>query len=252
MNFSWGHSRRFNSYTQYLKKIFGTRIQKLTINAGFTCPNRDGKKGIGGCTYCLNEAFNPSYCNPQKPIKQQIQEGIEFHKYRYRKAPKYIVYFQAYTNTYKPLNELKEKYEEALSYSDVVGLAIGTRPDCINEEIIKYLAELSKKYYIVVEYGIETIYDKTLQLINRNHSFADTVSAIARTASAGINVGGHIILGFPYETKEEMMFSVNIISKLPLHTLKIHQLQILKNTKIEEEYNQNPEKFCHFKTMTKP
>jgi len=249
MQFSWGHSRRYNSYTQYLKKLFGFRVQKLTINAGFTCPNRDGTKGIDGCTYCRNEAFNPSYCNPKKSIKQQIEEGIEFHKFRYRRAPRYMVYFQAYTNTYKPLNELKKIYEEALSFQDVVGISIGTRPDCINDDILNYLLNISKKIYLVIEFGIESIYDSTLKLVNRQHSFADSVNAIAKTVSAGINTGGHIILGFPYETKEEMLYYPNIISKLPLHSLKIHQLQIIKGTKMEEEYKINPEKFNHFNSI---
>lgn len=249
MQFPWGHNRRFNSYTQYLKKIFGYRVQKLTVNAGFTCPNRDGTKSFGGCTYCLNEAFNPSYCDPNKSIKQQIEEGIEFHKFRYRRAPKYIVYFQAYTNTYKPSKELKKIYEEALNHPEVVGISIGTRPDCINDDILNYLQSLSKKVYVSVEYGIESIYDSTLKLINRQHSFGDSVNAIAKTVSAGINTGAHIILGFPYETKEEMLYYANIISLLPLHTLKIHQLQIIRGTKMEEEYKQNPEKFNHFKNI---
>ena len=184
-NFPWGHSRRFNSYTEYIRKQFGGRVQKVAVDAGFTCPNRDGTLGTGGCTYCDNDAFNPSYCTPEKSIHQQIREGIEFHAKRYRRANRFLVYFQPYSNTYAPLAELQQKYEEALKFSDVIGLVIGTRPDCIDDEKLSYLSELSKKQFIQVEYGVETTNEETLTRINRGHSFELSKRIIEKTPFPG-------------------------------------------------------------------
>ncbi|HOK51332.1 MAG TPA: TIGR01212 family radical SAM protein, partial [Bacteroidales bacterium] len=181
MEYPWRHSRRFNAYPEYFKQIFGHRVQKLTIDAGFTCPNRDGTVANGGCTYCNNDAFNPSYNNPSKSITQQLREGVEFHQERYRTAKMYLAYFQAYSNTYKPLEELKRMYEEALRFPQVIGLVIGTRPDCIDEQKLEYLARLAEKYYIIVEYGVESIYNSTLEKINRGHTFEQSVWAIELT-----------------------------------------------------------------------
>ncbi|HEY9113650.1 MAG TPA: TIGR01212 family radical SAM protein, partial [Bacteroidales bacterium] len=172
MNYPWNHKQPFNSYAPYFKGIFGERVQKISVDAGFTCPNRDGKAGTGGCTYCNNDAFNPSYCDPKKPILQQIEEGIEFHQVRYRRASKYLVYFQPFSNTYAPLEHLKKFYEEALSHPNVVGLVIGTRPDCVDDEILNYLKKLSEENYIMIEYGVESIYNETLLRINRGHNSA--------------------------------------------------------------------------------
>jgi radical SAM protein (TIGR01212 family) len=202
--------------------------------------------GRGGCTYCNNNAFNPSYCNPTKSISKQIEEGIEFHRRRYRRANKYLAYFQAYSNTYKPLEELKKIYDEALAFPEVTGLVIGTRPDCIDDEKLSYLKELSKLYYIIIEYGIESCYDKTLERINRKHTFARSVEAIEKTVSYGIKTGAHLIFGLPGETRDEMMAEAGIISKLPLTTIKFHQLQIIKNTFMEKQYMKNPEQFNLF------
>jgi hypothetical protein len=239
----WGHERRFNAYSNYFRSIYGARVQKVSIDAGFGCPNRDGSKGFGGCTYCNNDAFNPSYCMPSKTITEQIGEGIKFHKWRYDEAVSYLAYFQAYSNTYASLGRLKELYEEALSYHGVVGLIIGTRPDCVDEEKLGYLKELSYKYYIAVEYGIESCYDKTLKRINRGHSFKDAVSAIERTAALGITAGAHFIFGLPGETRKEMLDQVDIISGLPIKTVKFHQLQIIKGTTMETEFKNNPDDF---------
>jgi len=241
--YSWGNSRRINASSNYLKKRYGTRIQKLTIDAGFTCPNRDGTKGVGGCHFCNNEAFNPSYCNPEKSVKQQIEEGKSFHKKRYRKAPKYLAYFQAFSNTYASLDELKQLYTEALQQEDVVGLIIGTRPDCIDEMKLDYLARLSQKYYVVIEYGIESINNRILNRINRGHSFEDSVQALELSRKFGVNSGAHFIFGLPGETREEILNSADIISSLPLHSIKIHQLQILKGTRFASEYENDPSKF---------
>ena len=241
--FAWGHERRFNAYSSYFRTLYGARVQKVSIDAGFTCPNRDGTKGTGGCTYCNNDAFNPSYCIPSKSISRQIEEGIEFHKWRYSEAVSYLAYFQAYSNTYAPVDTLRKLYAEALNYPGVAGLIIGTRPDCIDEEKLAYIKELSQRYYIAIEYGIESCYNKTLKRINRGHSFEDAVHIVERTASLGINTGAHFIFGLPGETREEMLNQVAIISKLPLTTVKFHQLQIIKGTVMEKEFQENPGDF---------
>jgi uncharacterized protein len=243
--YSWGHNRRFNSYTEYFKTIFGERVQKISLDAGFTCPNRDGSKGFGGCSYCNNNSFSPSYCKPEKTVAQQIEEGIEFHKFRYRRADKFLAYFQAYSNTYKDIESLKAIYETA-KQQGIVGFVIGTRPDCIDDEKLDYFAQLAKDYYVIIEYGIESCNDRTLERVNRGHNFATTIDAITRTAERGINVGGHLLFGLPGETKDEMLQQANIISQLPLNTIKFHQLQIIKGTRFEQEYKANPDEFSLF------
>ncbi len=244
--YPWGHERRFNAYSNYFRSIYGARIQKVSVDAGFSCPNRDGTKSYGGCTFCDNEAFNPSYCIPEKSITRQIEEGIQFLKRRYRKSAAYLAYFQAYSNTYAPLSNLKELYQEALSYPDVIGLIIGTRPDCIDREKLDYLKELSGQYYLAVEYGIESCYNKTLKRINRCHTFEDAVKALKLTAERKIKTGAHFIFGLPGETRDEMLKEVEIISRLPLTTVKFHQLQIIKGTAIEAEYIDNTDEFQLF------
>ncbi|MBN2214222.1 MAG: TIGR01212 family radical SAM protein [Bacteroidales bacterium] len=245
MKYPWKHNRRFNSYPDYMRKVFGTRVQKVAVDAGFTCPNRDGKAGTGGCTFCNNDAFNPSYCSASKPVRQQLRDGKEFHKTRYRSATKYMAYFQAYSNTYKPLEELRRIYQEALDEEDIVGLVIGTRPDCIDDQMLDYFRMLSEKKYIVIEYGIESVYNKTLKRINRGHTFEETAEALMKTAQKGIKTGGHMIFGLPGESMEEMLDSAEVISKLPLHSVKFHQLQIMKGTVMAKEYLEHPECF-HF------
>jgi len=243
MSYPWGHERRFNAYSNYFRNLYGARVQKVSIDAGFTCPNRDGTKGSGGCTYCLNDAFNPSYCVPSKSVTKQIEEGVEFHKWRYTEAVSYLAYFQAFSNTYAPLDKLKELYEEALSFPGVIGLIIGTRPDCLDEEKLAYIKELSQRCYVAVEYGIESCYNKTLKRINRGHSFEDAIRAVERTSELGINAGAHFIFGLPGESREEMMNQVDIISKLPVKTVKFHQLQIIKGTVMEKEFMEKPGDF---------
>jgi uncharacterized protein len=243
MIYPWGHERRFNAYSNYFRQKYGARVQKVSIDAGFTCPNRDGTKASGGCTYCNNDAFNPSYCKPSKTITQQITEGIEFHKWRYSEAASYLAYFQAYSNTYAPLEILKKLYDEALCCNGVIGLIIGTRPDCIDDEMLRYIKELSAHHYIAVEYGIESCYNRTLDRINRGHSFEDAVEAVRLTAALKINTGAHFIFGLPGETREEMLAVADIISKLPLTTVKFHQLQIIRGTSMEKEFESNPGDF---------
>jgi len=243
MTYPWNHDRRFNSYTEYFKKIFGQRVQKVTLDAGFSCPNRDGTISSGGCTYCNNDAFNPSYCVPEKTITQQIEEGIEFHHNRYRRAEKYLAYFQAYSNTYAPLEKLKLLYDEALDYPGVIGLVIGTRPDCIDDEKLRYLQQLSVHYYIIIEYGVESCNNNTLKRINRGHTMEQSVLSIGKTVRYGIHAGAHFIIGLPGEQPEDFMKQIPEISNLQLTTIKFHQLQIIKNTVLEKDYLNHPEQF---------
>ncbi|MCH7657534.1 MAG: TIGR01212 family radical SAM protein [Bacteroidetes bacterium] len=244
--YSWGDERRFNAYSNYFKKIFGERVQKVSIDAGFTCPNRDGLIATGGCTYCNNNAFNPSYCSPEKPVGHQIRQGIEFHKVRYRRATKYLAYFQAYSNTYAPLADLKKIYREALKFPEVVGLVIGTRPDCVDDEKLDYFSELAENHYIIIEYGIESCYNSTLERINRGHTYEQSVEAIEKTARKGIHVGAHLIFGLPGESRKQMLDEADIISGLPLDNIKFHQLQIIKDTAMSGEYREHPERFNLF------
>ncbi len=216
------------------------------MDAGFTCPNRDGTKGVGGCTYCNNDAFNPSYCNPKEPIHDQISKGIAFHAVRYRRAEKFLVYFQPFSNTYAPLNDLKRLYEEALAYPAVAGLVIGTRPDCMDEEKLKYLQELSKRTYVQIEYGIESCFDSTLERINRGHDFSLSREVLQKTKAYGIRTGAHFIFGLPGERMDEMMKTAGIISGLPIDNIKFHQLQIVKGTKMEKEFMMKPGDFHLF------
>jgi len=244
--FPWGHNRRFNSYTEYIRNTFGGRIQKVVVDAGFTCPNRDGTKGSGGCTYCNNDAFNPSYCDLKEPLHQQIAKGIEFHAVRYRRASRFLVYFQPYSNTYAPLARLKELYEEALRYPGVAGLVIGTRPDCMDEEKLDYLASLSKNHYIQVEYGVETPHLLTLQRINRGHDFGISETMIRETHKRGVRTCAHFIFGLPGETEDAMMATAGIISRLPVDSVKFHQLQIVKGTAMMKEFREKPGDFHTF------
>lgn len=241
--YPWEHERRFNAFPENFRKMYGTRMQKVSIDAGFTCPNRDGSKGTGGCTYCNNKAFNPSYCLPSKSVTLQIEEGIEFHKKRYRKTGSYLAYFQAYSNTYASIDILSGLYNEALTHPEIKGLVIGTRPDCVNDEILDFLKDLSERCILLLDYGIESCYDKTLARINRGHTFRDAVDVLEASASRGLDTGAHFIFGLPGETREEMLKEAGIISGLPLKRVKFHQLQIIKGTKMEEEFNNNPADF---------
>ena len=243
MIFPWGDERRFNSYAAYFRRVFGHRMQKVTINAGFSCPNRDGKISTGGCTFCDNAAFTPSYCDSTKSITQQIDEGIEFHRKRYRTAQQYLAYFQSFSNTYAPLERLRECYDEALAHPDIAGIVVGTRPDCVDEQKLDYFAELSRKKYVTIEYGVESCYDETLHRINRGHDFATAERAIRMTAERGIHCGAHFILGLPGESDEMLIEQVERINALPLTTIKFHQLQLFRGTPLAREWDEHPERF---------
>jgi radical SAM protein (TIGR01212 family) len=244
--FSFPDGKRYNSFVGYFKRKYGSRLQKIVLDAGFTCPNRDGKVGRGGCTYCDNAAFHPSYSTAGKSLHQQLDEGIEFHKVRYRTTEHYLAYFQSFSNTYAPLERLKVLYEEALSHPSVVGIVIGTRPDCVDEQKLDYLAELAKKHVVIVEYGIESCYDQTLRRINRGHDFETAKKAVMMTAERGIDVGAHFILGLPGEPRKMMLDACDLINELPLRSAKFHQLQIVKGTRMEKEYAENPQDFERF------
>lgn len=234
--------QRYNEFGPWLKAQLGTKVQKISLNAGFTCPNRDGSVGVGGCTYCNNQTFNPEYCKTEKTVVQQLEEGKRFFARKYPEM-KYLAYFQAYTNTYAGLEELRCKYEDALSVDGVVGLVIGTRPDCMPEALLDYLSELNDRTFVLVEYGIESTYDRTLQCINRGHDYASVVDAVTRTAQRGIFTGGHVILGLPGETHDDIIKEAEMLSELPLTTLKLHQLQLIRGTRMAEEYFASPEDF---------
>ncbi len=233
----WQHSKRYNDYSSYNKKIFSSRIQKISINAGFSCPNRDGTKSTGGCIYCQNKTFNPFYCEPQKSITTQIEEGIQFFAKKYH-TQKYLAYFQSYTNTYADISVLKKMFLEALSHQAVIGIVVATRPDCVDVEKIEFLQELAEKYYVSVEYGTESTKNETLTLINRCHTFEETEKAVQMTALRNIKIGLHLILGLPKESKSDMIEHAKKISRLPVDTLKLHQLQIIKNTVMEKYFLQ--------------
>ena len=229
----------YNDYGTWIRRQFPYRVQKISIDAGFTCPNRDGRISTGGCIYCDNRTFNPSYCQRRHSVTQQLEEGKRFFAHKYPDM-KYLAYFQAFTNTYAPLSQLKALYEEALQVDDIVGIVIGTRPDCVSDELLDYLAELNQRTFVLVEYGIESANNDTLLRINRGHSFEQSQEAIQRTHQRGLLTGAHIILGLPGEDEAESLRQASIISSLPIDILKIHQMQIIRGTRLAEEFAANP------------
>ena len=229
----------YNDYGTWIRRQFPYRVQKISIDAGFTCPNRDGRISTGGCIYCDNRTFNPSYCQRRHSVTQQLEEGKRFFAHKYPDM-KYLAYFQAFTNTYAPLSQLKALYEEALQVDDIVGIVIGTRPDCVSDELLDYLAELNQRTFVLVEYGIESANNDTLLRINRGHSFEQSQEAIQRTHQRGLLTGAHIILGLPGEDAAESLRQASIISSLPFDILKIHQMQIIRGTRLAEEFAANP------------
>lgn len=229
----------YNDFGTWIRARFPFKVQKISIDAGFTCPNRDGRTGTGGCTYCDNRTFNPTYCDRRKTMSEQLEEGKAFFARKYPEM-RYLAYFQAYTNTYAPVSSLATMYEEALCTENVVGIVIGTRPDCINEALLDYLKTLSRRAFVLIEYGIETANNTTLRRINRGHTFECTQRAIEMTHRRGILVGGHIILGLPGEDAAESIRQAPIISSLPLDILKIHQMQIIRGTVLAREYARKP------------
>lgn len=223
----------WRNYSDYLSRIFpGIKVQKIAVNTGFSCPNRDGTKGRGGCTYCNNTTFNPAYCSPRLSVAQQMAKGRDFFARKYPEM-KYLAYFQAYTNTHGPVDRVLGLYREALSQPDVVGLIIGTRPDCMPDPLLEQLARMrAEGVYIMIEYGAESSHDETLRRVNRCHTWSDTADAVRRTHSAGIDTGLHLIMGLPGETREMMLSTIDAVNTLPVDTVKIHQLQLVRETRM--------------------
>ena len=229
----------YNDFGSWIRRLFPYRVQKIGVDAGFTCPNRDGTISSGGCIYCDNRTFSPAYCNNKLSVSQQLERGKQFFARKYPEM-KYLAYFQAFTNTYGSIEHIKSLYEEALQVKDVVGIVIGTRPDCISDELLDYLEGLNRQTFLIVEYGIESANDNTLRRINRGHDFNCSRRAVEKTHERGILTGGHIILGLPGEDKEEILRQAPIISSLPLDILKIHQMQIIRGTRLAAEYQEHP------------
>lgn len=229
----------YQEFGYWIRQRLGCKCQKISINAGFTCPNRDGRVGTGGCTFCNNQTFNPEYCETRKSVTEQLEEGKNFFRHKYPDM-RFLAYFQAYTSTYAPVEHCIRLYEEALKVEDVVGIVISTRPDCMPDELLDYLEELNRRTFVLVEYGVESANDETLRVINRGHTFQTSIEAIKRTAQRGIAVGAHIILGLPGEDKDELLRQADLIARLPLTTLKLHQLQIIKGTQMEKQFREHP------------
>ncbi len=238
-------TKPYRDFTSYLSESFPFKVQKISINAGFTCPNRDGTKGRGGCTYCNNKSFSPDYSPRIKTVSEQLEEGIEFFSHKYTEM-KYLAYFQSYTNTYESVEKLIDLYEEALAYPNVVGLVVSTRPDCMPSELLDYFEMISAKHFVLIEYGVESTLNKTLERVNRQHTFEESCETITKTAQRGIAVGAHMILGLPGESRDEILSHATTLSALPLTTIKVHQLQIIKGTTMAKEYKLLPESFHIF------
>lgn len=234
---------QWNDYSSYIRRTFGQRVQKISVNAGFTCPNRDGKISKEGCIYCTNKSFSPFYCNSDDSISEQLRKGIDFFSPKYN-AQKYLAYFQTYTNTYDNINALRQKYDEALSVDGVIGLVISTRPDCVNDEIMHLLADYAKEKYVEIEFGLESTKNTALELINRGHTYEQAIEAIMLAQKYGIMSGVHLILGLPYETEDDFYLHAEKISQLPISTLKLHQMQVLKGTRLESLYFENKSVFA--------
>lgn len=230
----------WNDYSSYIKSIFGVRVQKISVDAGFSCPNRDGSKGTGACIYCTNESFSPFYCNSEISVTEQLRKGIDFFSPKYE-TQKYLAYFQSYTNTYGAIDRLRKLYTEALDVDGVEGLVIATRPDCISAEILQMIKEISDGKYLSIEFGAESTIDKTLEFINRGHNWQQTVNAVKLTKSFNINCGLHFIIGLPGETENDFYTHAKRISDLQIDSLKVHQMQVLKGTALEKIYSKNPE-----------
>jgi radical SAM protein (TIGR01212 family) len=243
--YGWGHSKRYNDFSSHFRKMFDERVQKVSVDAGFTCPNRDGTKGEGGCTFCNNKTFKPSYCKLENSVEKQLEEGINFFGKKYS-SMKFLAYFQAYTNTYAPLDVLTKLYEEAFKNPKVIGLVVATRPDCLNDELLDYFQKLSKTCYVMVELGIESCENHTLQLINRGHTFEESVLAIEMLAKRGLHNCSHFILGLPGEDRETILRQARVISGLPVENVKLHQLQIHRGTPMASQYEYDPGNFHNY------
>ncbi len=244
--FPWGTKERYNDFRPVFQALFpGKKIQKLSVNAAFTCPNRDGSKGRGGCTYCNNASFTPDFSGGNNSVTSQLEKGVRFFAGKYPEML-YLAFFQSFSNTYAPLNHLKSLYEEALRFPGVQGLVVSTRPDCLSTEILDYLSHLAERGYLMLELGVESHLDETLRNLNRGHTFAEAENAIREAAARGIAVTAHMMLGLPGEGRKEWMEQAEVISQLPVNNLKLHQLQIHRHTVMARQYAEHPESFRLF------
>jgi radical SAM protein (TIGR01212 family) len=233
--------RRYNAWNEHVKTRYGGRVQKVSVDAGFTCPNRDGLVGTGGCTFCNNASFTPGYLNRRQPISEQLDAGLEFLLRRYPGTPRFIAYFQSYSNTYGEFERLRACYQEALAHPHISGLAIGTRPDCLPDEVLDYLALLAHDHIIELEIGVESCNDVALARVNRGHNFAASVDAIQRAAARGLEVTAHLMLGLPGESRDSMLDGARLLSALPIRALKLHQLQLVRGTVLAREWQHHPD-----------
>jgi radical SAM protein (TIGR01212 family) len=232
--------RRYNAWNDHIKRRYGGRVQKVSVAAGFTCPNRDGTRGSGGCTFCNNAGFTPGYLDRRDPIAEQIDAGLRFLDRRYPGTARFIAYFQTYSNTYGEFSRLRTSYEAALAHPRISGLAIGTRPDCLPDEVLDYLAELAREHIVELEIGVESCDDRVLERINRGHDHACSEEAIRRAATRGLPVTAHLILGLPGETRAGMLAAAARLSALPLQALKLHQLQLVRGTAMARDWQRDP------------
>ena len=235
------HGRRYHAYNDWVKTQHGGRLQKISVDAGFTCPNRDGALGVGGCSFCNNAGFTPSYLREQRDIHRQIDTGIAFMRRRYPDAAGFLAYFQSYSNTYGELERLRQTYDKALAHLDIRGLVIGTRPDCLPDATLDYLADLARARPVELEIGIESCNDAVLQECRRGHDFACSVDAIERAAQRGLFITGHLLLGLPLETPASLLAGARALAQLPIDALKFHQLQIVRGTRLAAQYRSAPE-----------
>jgi radical SAM protein (TIGR01212 family) len=246
--YPWGHRRRYNDFPTFFRNKFSGRVQKVSIDAGFTCPNRDGTKGFGGCTYCNNQTFQPDYCRIFESVTEQVQKGVGFFSKKYE-TMRFLAYFQSYSNTYAPIDTLRKLYDDALQHPKIIGLVVATRPDCIDDDLPRYLKQLSQQHYVMIELGVESHKDSTLRLLNRGHTISETVDAIERISAWGIHNCAHTILGLPGESRSDFVEQARFISSLPFENLKLHQLQIHHNTLMADQFQQNPEWFDLFRSV---
>lgn len=222
-------------FSAYLRSRYGCKVHKVSIHAGFTCPNRDGRAGVGGCAYCVNESFSPQAGKPVRPVREQMADGIEYMRRRYH-ARKFFAYFQAFSNTYAEVPLLRRLYDEALEFPDVVGLSIGTRPDCVPDDVLDLVQEYTARAEVWLEYGLQSAHDSTLKRINRGHDFACFKDAVARTLPRGIRVCAHVILGLPGEGREDMLATAGALAPLGVHGVKLHHLYIARQSALERDY----------------
>jgi len=230
---------RFRSYNKWLKEKFGERVYKVIVDAGFTCPNRDATVAVGGCAYCNNNSFRPPSAIKTDPIRDQVRDGIQYIRKRFE-ANKFIIYFQPFTNTYADTEYLRQLYVDAIDHPEVVGLAIGTRPDCVDEEKIRMIDEIAQKTFVSLEFGVESIYDDTLRRVNRGHDYAAFLRAMELTRGRSIHIGAHLILGFPWETREQWLAMADEMSRVGVDALKIHHLHLVRGTALAAEYVRRP------------